>query len=80
VPVVAFAAASPLEPYGAFLRGIGCGVAHTVANDGEYVRRALALAAGPDAPMPDPVTCDAAAFARALDGHITRAFAEEPIR
>jgi tetratricopeptide (TPR) repeat protein len=80
VPIVAFAAASPLEPYGAFLRGIGCGVAHTVANDGEYVRRALALAAGSDAPMPDPATSDAAVFARALDGHITRAFAEEPIR
>jgi Flp pilus assembly protein TadD len=78
VPIVAFAAVSALEPYGAFQHGIGCGPPHTVANDGEYIRRALALAAGADAAMPDPATCDATAFARALDSHIVRALAEEP--
>ena len=78
VPVVAFAAASAIEPYGAFLHGIGLGASHTAANDGDYVRRALAFAAAPEAPALDLATLDAAAFAAALDSHIARALCEAP--
>ena len=63
-------AGAAIEPYGAFLHGIGLGLAHTVANDGDYVRRALTLAASPAPPAPDVAALDAAAFARALDSRI----------
>ena len=72
VPVVAFAAASAAEPYGAFLHGIGlCGV----GNDGDFVRRALDLAASRHAPAPDAAALGAAAFARSLDERILHALA-----
>lgn len=77
VPLVAFAAASAIEPYGAFLNGLGFAAAHTVANDGDYVRRALGFAAAAGAPAPDPAAVDAAAFARALDSRIARALGGE---
>ena len=79
VPIVAFAAASAIEPYGAFLRGIGLGTAPLATDDGDYVRRALAFAAAPEPPaLDDPGTLDAAGFARALDGHIAGALCVEP--
>jgi tetratricopeptide (TPR) repeat protein len=78
VPVVAFAAASAVEPYGAFLHGIGCGASCTVAHDGDYIRRALDLAAAAEAHEPDGTALDAAAFARTLDDHIARALRGEP--
>lgn len=78
VPIVSFAAASASEPYGAFLRGIGLGATHTVANDGDYVRRALDFAAAADAPALDPASLDAAAFARALESRIGRTLRQGP--
>ena len=79
VPVVAFAAAGPGEPYGAFLSGIGLGASLVAADAREYESLALSLAHSPAAQRAIAAPGhDAAHFARAIEEHAARALAECP--
>ena len=73
VPAVVFAGSSPIEPYGGFLQGLDAGGPHAAANDGDYVRRALAVAASAEPPLSPTGTAGAAVFAQALEQHVVRA-------
>jgi hypothetical protein len=66
IPTVSFVGSDAIEPYGAFLRGLG----HR-APAADYVECALALAA---APTPSVAAPDALSFARAIEDRAARAF------
>ncbi len=73
VPVVVFGGTCAAEPYASFLTGLGLGSGAVAADEGAYVRRALAHAKARSL-VPAPfLPADAAAFAAAIEEHALRA-------
>ena len=73
VPVVALAGATPYDPYGAFMRGLGLGDRLVAADEQDYVSIALSLAGSADARA--PLTAAVASIARTGEAS-ARAIAE----
>jgi tetratricopeptide (TPR) repeat protein len=66
VPALAFPGPAAVAPYGAFLQGC-VGASLVAADDGDCVRRALALVADGNAWPEAAASADATAFARAIE-------------